>query len=258
MNPLRISVVSYLNAEPFHAGLLAQKEAGFVITGDIPSLCADKLLNGEADLGLVPVAMYPLLKEYGGTIVTDFCIAADGKVASVILFSEVPVAQIQTIYLDHESRTSVTLMRLLAARYFKIQPKWLQETTASAVHGTTARVIIGDRALEARGKYNYETDLAESWKEFTGLPFVFACWVAMRPLQEKEVRILQEAFKSGLQMRSAIALKYANRFSGINLEEYLFTNIHYRLNAETQKGLRKFLEYLAEPENQSLLPFSKS
>jgi chorismate dehydratase len=258
MSPLRISVVSYLNAEPFHAGLLELNTEGFKISSDIPSLCADKLLNGEADLGLVPVAMFPLLKEYGGEIATDYCIAADGKVGSVLLFSEVPVEEIQTIYLDQESRTSVTLMRLLAAKYFKIQPKWLQETEASAVHGTTARIIIGDRALLARGKYKYETDLAESWKKFTGLPFVFACWVAMRPLHEREITALQYAFEHGLNLRSEIAERNAIQFPGINLEEYLFTNIRYRLNAETQKGLRKFLEYLAEPENQSLLPFSRS
>ena len=255
--PLRISVVSYLNAEPFYAGLTARVHPAFSITEDIPSVCADKLLGGEADLGLVPVAMLPLLQEKGGSIVTDYCIAAEDKVASVMLFSEVPVSEIQAIYLDAESRTSVTLLRLLASAYFHIQPQWLREDENATVDGTTARLLIGDRALHARGKYQFETDLAESWKKFTGLPFVFACWVSMRALTSTESDALELCFEEGLQLRTGIATMHQPSYSNVDLNEYLLSNIRYRLTPEMQKGLSKFLEYLAMPEHQSLLPFSR-
>lgn len=257
MTKLRISVVSYLNAEPFYQGLISHGNS-FLISEDIPSVCADKLLAGEADLGLVPVAMFPLLKERGGEIVSDYCIAADGKVASVMLFSEVPVNAVKRIALDAESRTSVTLMRLLAANYFNISPEWVRESEDTAVSGTEARVLIGDRALRARGKYRYETDLAESWKNYTGLPFVFACWVAMRKLSADEKESLNDCFEKGLALRKEIAAKYQQQFSHIDLNEYLFSNIRYELSPEMRRGLDKFLAFLSQPENQSLLPFSRS
>lgn len=258
MQPLRISVVSYLNAEPFRDGLVIKPYEGFDISEDIPSVCAEKLLHGDADLGLVPVAMFPLLQEKGGHIVSNYCIGAEGKVASVMLFSEVPVNEIKTIYLDQESRTSVTLMRLLMRYHWKINPEILPESDLAEVKGSTARVLIGDRALLSRKKYPYETDLAESWQQFTGLPFVFACWVAMRPVSETEIIKLEEAFEAGLATRLAIAEKRDSQYPAVDLREYLLKNIRYELKASYREGLELFLRYLNEPENQSLLPFSRS
>ena len=118
MQKLRISAVSYLNSLPFVYGI---KNSGFLknieLSLDVPSVCADKLISGKADIGLVPVAAIPLIKN--ARIVSDFCIGADGKVQSVLLISRKPLQEIQKVYLDLESRTSVGLAKVLAKEYWK-------------------------------------------------------------------------------------------------------------------------------------------
>jgi hypothetical protein len=79
------------------------------------------LIKDEIDIGLVPVAILPALKEYH--IISDYCIACDGEVASVCLFSEVPVNDIQTILLDYQSKTSVALLKILLKEHWNIEPK---------------------------------------------------------------------------------------------------------------------------------------
>jgi chorismate dehydratase len=117
---VRISVVSYLNSKPFIHGL---RQSGLnseiVITEDIPSVCANKMITGQADIGLIPVAALADLKGY--TIISDYCIGSDGPVGSVLLLSQVPLNEIGTILLDYQSRTSVLLTRILAQNFWKIK-----------------------------------------------------------------------------------------------------------------------------------------
>ncbi|MCB0401553.1 MAG: menaquinone biosynthesis protein, partial [Flavobacteriales bacterium] len=172
---VKVSAVSYLNTLPFLYGI---KQSGLEqeidLSLDIPSDCARKLLNDEVDLGLVPVAIIPQLKEHH--IISDYCIGADGPVDTVALFSDVPLEEIENIYLDYHSRSSVTLVQLLAKAFWKIKPNWIraEEGFIDQIQGTTAGVVIGDRTFGLSKKYKY--DLAEAWKAFTGKPFVFAAW----------------------------------------------------------------------------------
>ena len=258
MTQLRISVVSYLNSRPFSVGLQRLAYDGFEITEDLPSVCADKLQNGTADIGLVPVAMLPVLEKAGGNVVTQFCISANGPVRSVMLFSNVPVSSLKAIILDDDSRTSVTLTRLLAKYFWKIEPEWISEKDRFEPDDYTGRVLIGDRALRENGKFKVETDLASEWKKFTGLPFVFACWVAMRPLNGTETANLELAFKNGLALREEISKEEQIHYPETDLRKYLFENIRYELSPDVLKGLEKFREMLNDPRNQSLLPFSRS
>ena len=150
---VRISVVSYLNSKPFIYGLRnAQFNFAVEINEDIPSVCAEKLLNGKVDIGLVPVIILPLLNN--PTIISEYCIGADGKVGSVLLLSEVPLSEIKTVLLDYQSKTSVMLTRVLANNYWKINPEW-KETGSDYINkikGDTAGVVIGDRALALKNK----------------------------------------------------------------------------------------------------------
>jgi chorismate dehydratase len=140
------------------------------------------LVNDEIDVGLVPVAIIPLLKE--AHIITDYCIGTEGDVASVALFSEVPVEEITTVLLDYQSRTSVNLAKILLKEYWKKDVALVdaKEDFRSAIKGTTAAIVIGDRALEQRKQSAYVYDLGTAWKAHTGLPFVFAAWVANKEL----------------------------------------------------------------------------
>ncbi|HNK30623.1 MAG TPA: hypothetical protein PKG65_16940, partial [Ferruginibacter sp.] len=105
---IKVGAVSYLNTKPliygFEQGLM-KDEVELLI--DYPSKIASLLQTNQVDIGLVPVAIIPTLEEHH--IISDYCIGCDGEVASVCLFSEVPLAEVSTILLDYQSRTSVAL-----------------------------------------------------------------------------------------------------------------------------------------------------
>jgi chorismate dehydratase len=246
MSKLKISVVSYLNSKPFIYGLEHSDLMNEIdLQLDIPSTCAQKLIDGSIDLGLVPVAIIPKLKE--AHIISDYCIGAVGKVASVCLYSEVPLNEIKTILLDYQSRTSVTLVKVLAKEQWKISPEWqnASEHFENSVSGTTAAVIIGDRTFGLENKYPYRYDLAEEWQKLTGLPFVFAAWVSNKKLPDDFFQKFNLALKLGLENINSISksIQEQNQYP-TNVNYYLTQNIDYRLDKPKREGLARFLSYL--------------
>ena len=143
-----------------------------------PAQIAQDLLDGNIDIGLIPVAIIPLLSN--PQIVSKYVIGTEGEVASVALFSQVPMDQIERVYLDYQSRTSVQLAKLLLKKYWNKEVEFLIATEGyiNEITGTTAGVIIGDRALTSLSSFEHIYDLGLAWKQHTGLPFVFAAWVA--------------------------------------------------------------------------------
>ncbi len=244
MSKIRISAISYLNSLPFawcleHSEIMNEIELSY----DIPSQCADKLLSDRADIGLIPIVeTLRMPKHY---IVSDLCIGADETVRTVVLASEAPLAEIQTIYLDNHSRTSVALAKVLAARYWNIAPQWIHfpgniNTRPRDKH--SAAVVIGDKAFGLRSPYIY--DLAGEWKKYCGLPFVFACWVANKPIDAGFVRRFNDAMAPVLTEMDAIAEYYKDKApEGVDLRDYWTNNISYPLNEEKRKGLDLFLRY---------------
>jgi chorismate dehydratase len=246
MQKIKISVVSYLNSKPFIYGLQhAAIMDGIDLQLDIPSVCAQKLLDGKVDIGLIPVAVIPKLKE--AHIISDYCIGAVGKVSSVMLYSEVPLEEITQVLLDYQSRTSVTLVKVLAERAWKITPEWLpaQADYETKVSGTTAAVIIGDRTFGLEGKYRYVYDLSEEWQKLTGLPFVFACWVSNKKLPEDFINSFNRALAKGLNERPALIaeLTAAGTYK-TDVASYLNRSISYGLDAAKKQALELFLSYL--------------
>jgi len=225
----------------FNHGL---KLEGVEIIEEYPSKLAAMLLSDEVDVGLVPVAIIPKLKEH--YIITDYCIGAEREVASVCLFSEVPLEKIEKVILDYQSRTSVALARVLIENYWKLDVVFeeAKENFRDEIKGTTAAVVIGDRAFEQRKMSTYKYDLAQSWIEFTGLPFVFAAWVANKELPESFIKQFNEANKKGLQNIDAVAAENQNQSPHYSLATYYTENISYELTEQKRKGLKKFLAYL--------------
>lgn len=207
-----------------------------------PSNLATSLQNGEIDLALLPVAAMPGIP--GAQIVSDYGIAADGKVGSVALFSQVPVEEIETVYLDYQSRTSVKLVQILFEKLWnkKLVYKEATEHYINYINGTTAGIIIGDRALKQLSNFEYVYDLAAAWKALTGLPFVFAAWVANKELPAGFVAAFNNANAEGLKHIDEVVA--ANPFPYYDLREYFTKCIHYRLDEEKKKGMEKFLEMI--------------
>lgn len=242
----KISAVSYANTYPFLYGLKKNHIINEIdLFLDYPSVCAEKLINNQIDIGLVPVAILPQLKEH--YIISDYCIGAVGKVKSVLLLSDVPLNEIKTILLDYQSKTSINLTKVLAKNYWNIQPHFKTTTTGfeTTINQTTAGVIIGDRTFNLSKKYNFEYDLAEEWGKFTGLPFVFACWVANKKIESTFINQFNEAIGIGIK-NIPLVLDFFNIESEKKevLTNYLTQNISYLLTENKREAIKKFLALL--------------
>lgn len=243
MEKIKVGAVSYLNTKPLLYGIsrLPVKDRIELIT-DYPANIAARLLDGSIDVGLVPVAIIPRLTEYH--IITDFCIGAEGPVVSVALFSETPIENIKKVLLDYQSRTSVNLARVLLKYYWKKELAFLDasEGYQDQIKGDTAGVVIGDRAFTQRLKSPYIYDLAEAWQAFTGLPFVFAAWVANKVLPEDFIAEFNQANAYGLCRLDEVIRE--NPYDKYDLYTYYTKNINYALSSTKKLGLEKFLDYL--------------
>jgi chorismate dehydratase len=242
---LKVCSVSYLNSIPFVFGL-ENRNIGVDLSLDIPSRCAEKLQQDEVDLALVPVAIIPSLES--PSIVSPFCISSDGAVQTVCLFSEVPLDQIDTIFLDYHSKTSNALVQLLSKHFWRIQPKFIDSKSdfEKDIKGTTAGVIIGDRAYDYRNIFSYIYDLSEEWKTFTGLPFVFACWVSNKPVTSSFEEIFSEALKYGISNLELALSEKSNSFeTQIDKKKYLTEVISYDLTEDKRKSMKMFLDFIS-------------
>jgi len=244
---IKVSCVSYLNSMPFIYGLQQSDIANqIVLSLDIPSVCASKLMSREATIGLVPVASIPKIPDV--RIISDYCIGANGAVSSVMLFSDVPLEEISAVYLDYQSMTSVNLVKVLAAHYWKIAPEWRQAAPGfeNSIQGNVAGVIIGDRAIAAKEKYQYAYDLPAEWKKMTGLPFVFACWVSNSDLSSEFINSFNRALNYGLEHVEDSVRDF--KADGISVDvaiHYLRNFIDYRLDAPKRMAMEKFLAVIA-------------
>lgn len=242
---IKVAAVSYLNTKPLLYGI----ERNEVIMRDIdmvleyPAQLAQSLNSGTIDLALLPVAAIPSIRD--ATVVSDYGIAADGNVVSVALFSQVPLESIESVYLDFQSRTSVRLAQLLFEKHWKrdVVFKPASEHYIDYIDGRSAGVIIGDRALQQLHNFQYVYDLSAAWKEMTGLPFVFAAWVATRALPGAFTEAFNKANAVGMHHLEEIVA--ANPFPYYDLHTYYTENIHYYLDAEKRKGMDLFLQMIS-------------
>jgi chorismate dehydratase len=247
---IKISAVRYANTYPFIYGLT---ETGFdkkvELTTDHPADCAAKLISGKTDIGLIPVAALPMLKEYH--IITDFCLGAYGNVRTVLLLSNCPFGKIKSINLDYRSLSSVNLVRILAKNYWKRDFFW-KKTSESfdfcKIPENEAIVLIGDQCFEYEKCFTHKTDLAGEWYKFTGLPFAFACWTANRKLDDKFLREFNDALRTGVSNIPAVVEKYgmAGTIRGNDLKVYLTENMNFDLNDDKRKAIKLFLELMSK------------
>jgi len=249
LSKIRVGAVSYLNTKPLLFGIKkhpVSKE--IVLIEDYPSKIAQMLVDDEIDIGLVPVATTLRLDEW--YIHSNYCIGSVGPVASVCIFSDVPMEGIKSVYLDYQSKTSVNLAKILLKEYWKKDVEFVGATGEDfrqELKGTTAGVVIGDRALEQRKKSKYVYDLGEAWKEHTGLPFVFAAWIANKKLPENFTAAFNEANALGLQNIEHVIME--NQFSSFDLKTYYTSCISYEFDDEKKKGLGLFLSKLEKLYN---------
>ena len=251
---IRVTAVSYLNTKPLLYGLFKSPVAAELdLQLDIPSICAEKLRSGQADLGLVPVAILPELTQ--AYIVSDYCIGAEGEVKTVCIYAEKPLEELKTIYLDYHSRTSVELARILVREYWKVDAELLPAKPGfeNKIQGDTGALLIGDRTMGLESKYPYVYDLGEAWLQHTGLPFVFAAWVSTRPLDPAFIQRFNAALKTGLDYIPELIYLLPTQ-PDFDLNTYFTKYISYPLTQGKKEALRLFLEKI-NPEAQNHIQF---
>lgn len=243
---LRIGGVSYLNAMPVLHGL-QQRTLPPRLSVDVPYKLAEQLAEGGLDVALAPVATLANVPDL--EVAPGICLGCDGPVDSVLIVSERPIEDLDTLLLDTESRTSVVLAQLVAERIRKGRILHLERADHAQMRRRVGQgvgaVVIGDAALEMRKTFRHVLDLGEAWRDWTGLPFVFAGWLA-RPgaLSAQALALLDDSLQRGLSARPAIAERWAADHGGTAEAHltYLTERMAYRLDERFEAGLREFLE----------------
>ncbi len=248
VSPLRIGAVSYLNSRPL-IRFLPQAIPEASVELDLPSRLADGLAAGRLDVALIPSIEY--FRNAGYTVVSDACIASDGPVRSVKFYSRVPVEQIRTLALDEGSRTSAALTQILLRERFSVQPSIELLPIGETVDDSAADAVmlVGDRGMVSPpGQFHTVWDLGDEWRKWTGLPFVFAMWVA-RP------GVNLDALADGLAAARDEGFRQADRIAreqspllGIPESEcrvYFRDNLRFVLGPRERQGLEAFCRLAA-------------
>ena len=248
--PLRVGAVGYLNARPLTWALDRDPDR-WRVRYDLPAVCAELLRAGQVDLGLTPTVEFLFAPDY--RFVPGVGIGSDGPVASVALYSRVPLREIRRIALDTSSRTSVALIRVLCRHHFQIAPVYVDHgpDLRQMTRECDAAVLIGDPALEAdHGALGLEKyDMGAEWKAMTGLPFVYAAWTGHpNAVSPGDVDALVAAQAEGVAHVDAIAAEYAagEPRRQARAARYLRDNVRYGLGDAERRGLQLFLDHAAE------------
>lgn len=238
-----VSAVSYLNTLPFLNGIRNSPISNKIkLIIDNPSRCAENLINNKSDIGLIPTVLLNQLNGY--KIITDFCIGADGAVESVCVFSNNKIKEVDKIYVDNHSNTSVSLLKIILREYWEIKPKLISKDLlfSSSINDNTI-MAIGDKAFKFKNKYKYCYDLSLIWKMMTGLPFVFAVWVARNNISVPFINDFSSSLKKGVSN-----IKYIHFFQEQHEcpdpKKYLLSNISYHFNEQKRKSINLFFEKL--------------
>jgi len=246
MKRLRIATVPYVNAAPLVWGFThgAARDLHEIIALP-PARIPDLLLAGGVDAGLIPVIEAPRLERAGITLLPTPGIASRHEARSVLLIARRPLEVVRRIAVDHSSRTSVALLKIVLA-HRHLGPLTFHEhppDLAAMLREHDAALLIGDPALAADTTGLEVYDLAREWHAMTGLPFVFAAW-AVRPgiSGEEAGRIFDASMREGMRSIDAIAVASA---AGIGVPvaavaAYLRDNIHYELGPSERRALSLF------------------
>ncbi len=246
--PVRIGAVAYLNARPL-TFCLPELDPSAQIVVDLPSRLADRLAAGELDVALIPSIEY--FRNPGSAIVSDACVACRGPVRSIKLYGRVPPERIRTLALDEGSRTSAALTRIMLRERFGLEPQLesLPIGASAADCRADAVLVIGDRGLlPAEVSYQFTWDLGEQWFAWTGLPFVFAMWIARRSVALDGLdELLCAARDEGCRRFHQIARREAPilGLSEADCLSYLEDHLVFRLGPEEQQGLETFCRLAA-------------
>ena len=243
---LRVGSVSFLNAKPLIYGLDAA--SGVRLELDVPSRLLNGLLEDRYDVALLPVIDYQRMP--GLRLLTSGGIGCDGPTLTVRIFSPVPVEQVRTLACDTDSHTSVGLARVVLSKLYGTRPRFVELSSGVVKDDTTALLLIGDKVVceEPQG-LPHQLDLGEAWKRLTGLPFVFAAWIArggvdLRDLPDQ----LDRAKRDGLAHLDEIVARHAvpRGWPADVARRYLAEHLQFDVGPDQLRAIRLFHRYAVE------------
>lgn len=258
--PARLGCVKYLNTLPLIEGL--SRCADVSLRTAAPSALAAMLRAGEADLALASVADYARA-EGSLRLVPAGMIGSDGPTLTVRVFSRVPLARARTLHADGESHTSVVLAQVLlrAVHGQSVEVVAFDAARPIAADGPETVLLIGDKVVSgapAPDLYPHQMDLGEAWKQWTGLPFVYACWMCREGEQDSPaVRLAADALDRQRRRNAARLAWIASRHAAergwpIDLAlRYISDHLLFEVTDTARAGVERFF---AESAAMSLLP----
>lgn len=236
----KIAAVSYLNTVPFIYGIRHADKLRAELLLTPPAQCAENFLNNNADVALVPTGSLPLFDD--ADVVTDYCLGAEQSVRTVTVMSDVPIDEVRTLWLDYHSMTSALLVKIIAAELWSIKPQWKELSDYSVVDNHDAGdafLLIGDKVFGYEGKFKYTYDLADCWRELTGMPFVFAVWIARKGTSPEIIDALESSLEFGVE-RIWEAIVESGRPDMEGAYDYLTRNMDFLFDSQKRKALELF------------------
>jgi chorismate dehydratase len=239
---VKTAIVSYHNTLPFLYAIqnsVLKDKLELVLTP--PSQCAALYHEGKVDLALVPIGALHELQDYN--LLSNTCIGSDGEVFTVAIFSNKPIENCSFLYLDSDSRTSNDLAKILLSQHFKLnleikgKLKFPLELEANGAY-----ILIGDKVFEYESSFRYKYDLGKLWKEFTGLPFAFAVWIARNSVNKD----LVSEIVSVLNNMNFDTIENRQIGPNVSLHQYLNDYISFDFSPEKREAMNKFLAYQHE------------
>lgn len=241
-----LGVVSFLNARPLIEGLDAR--AGVSLYYAVPSALPSMLRHGDVDAALVPV----IDLARGANLwqrISDAGIACDGETLTVRVFSQTPPEHVNVLYVDDDSHTSVVLAQLFWSHWYERRLTILPLSAAEDLNACPAVLLIGDKVVTAPLEgFAYELDLGGAWRQWQGVPFVFAAWAAPMGRDHAALAALLSAARDrGVARAAELAAEYAPAV-GWPVEvavEYLTRRLQYTLTPDAEEGMQRFFDLAA-------------
>lgn len=262
MKKLCLGQVDYINCLPVYHAI----EEGLVpidakIFKGVPAELNKELIAGK--LHITPLSSIEYARNADKLLILPgLSISADGRVSSILLFSKVPITELdgKKVSLTSSSRTSVVLLKILLEHYYhvKVEYSTKRPILKEMLRTSDAALLIGDDAMIAnagkkqyKGQDLYVTDLGEVWKEFTGEKMIYALWVIRKDYVEKYpanvAKITEQLHRSrlvGLENIPTLVEKTSKRskLSKEILEDY-FQTIKHDFTEDYQKALLTYYDY---------------
>ncbi|MEV4425073.1 menaquinone biosynthetic enzyme MqnA/MqnD family protein [Streptomyces sp. R-07] len=253
----RVGHIQFLNCLPLYWGLARTGTLlDLELTKDTPEKLSERLVRGDLDIG--PITLVEYLRNADDLVaLPDIAVGCDGPVMSCVIVSQRPLAELDRarVALGSTSRTSVRLAQLLLAEQYGVRPDYYTcpPDLGLMMQEAEAAVLIGDAALRASlqdaPRLGLQVhDLGLMWKEWTGLPFVFAVWAARKDFLAREPETVHEVHQAFLASRDlsleevAKVAEQAARWETFDAEllERYFRTLDFRFGPEQLAGVREF------------------